>query len=78
MRRAVVVLVARAAAPQLGDRRLAVVGVGRREVGEHLAAVDALPDEGVVLGRVKRFHDSFWVRNRSMPASRMICGSWPA
>ena len=28
-------------------------------------------------GGLKRFHESFWVRNRSIPAPRMICGSWP-
>ena len=33
---------------QLGAGQVAVVGVGRREVGEHPGAVDALPPEGVV------------------------------
>ena len=45
-----VVLVGADGAAQLGDRRLGVVGVGGREVGEHLAAVDALPRERMVLG----------------------------
>ena len=51
--RAVVVVVGADAAAQLGDGRLGVVGVVRREVGEHLAAVDPLPGERVVLGRVE-------------------------
>ena len=52
-RRAVVVLEVARRAAQLGDGRLGVVGVGRREVGEHRAAVDPDPAEGVVLGRVE-------------------------
>ena len=50
--RVVVLEVARRAA-QLGDGRLGVVGVGRREVREHRRAVDPDPAEGVVLGRVE-------------------------
>ena len=51
-RQRVVLEVARRAA-QLGDGRLGVVGVGRREVREHRRAVDPDPAEGVVLGRVE-------------------------
>ena len=51
-RQRVVLEVARRAA-QLGHGRLGVVGVGRREVGEHRRAVDPDPAEGVVLGRVE-------------------------
>ena len=40
-------------AAQLGDARLGVVRVGGREVREDLAAVDPLPRERVVLGRVE-------------------------
>ena len=38
---------------QLGHADLAVVGVGGRIVGEHFAAVVALPGQGVVLGPVE-------------------------
>ena len=47
-RRAVVVLEARGARAQLGDRDHRVVGVGRRHVHEHLGAVDPGPRERVV------------------------------
>ena len=48
--RAAVVLVGRRLAAQLRDGRLGVVGVGGREVRQHLAAVEPLPGERVVLG----------------------------
>ena len=52
-RRQRVVLEVAGRAAQLGDGRLGVVGVGRREVREHRRAVDPDPAEGVVLGRVE-------------------------
>ena len=50
---AVVVLVVARGAAQLGDLHRGVVRVGRREVREHLRAVDALPGERVVRRRVE-------------------------
>ncbi len=47
------VVVGAHAVAQLGDGRVRVVGVGRREVRQDLAAVDPLPREGVVLGAVE-------------------------
>jgi hypothetical protein len=63
---------------QLGGRDLGVVGVDRREVGEHPGAVDALPPERVVREPVVLFHDSFWVtklacrRRRRAGAGRRV------
>ena len=51
--RAVVILVVARAPAQLLDVGGRVVGVGRREVGEHLGAVDPLPRERVVRRRVE-------------------------
>jgi len=50
---AVVILVLARAPAQLLHLGGGVVGVGRREVGEHLRAVDPLPRERVVLGRIE-------------------------
>ena len=76
--RAVVVLVVARVAAQLGDGRLGVVGVGRREV-RRAPRCRRCPASGTcgARGLLNAFHDSFWVRKRSMPAPRMICGSWP-
>ena len=51
--RAVVILVVARAPAKLLDLGGRVVGVGRREVGEHLGAVDPLPHERVVRRRVE-------------------------
>ena len=51
--RVLVILVCPGALAQLRDRALARVRVGGREVRQHLAAVDPLPDERVVLGPVE-------------------------
>ena len=49
----VVVLVASHHPPQFLDRGHRVVGIGRWEVGEHLAAVDSLPGESLVVRLVE-------------------------